>query len=76
MLFEAEGLALRVIVLRIKDLGDNLRKLLFLQGIQIAALAEEVHVQMLGGSGSPQAKGVYVLGAVACDGYVVGYCFH
>ena len=53
LLLEAQALALVVVVLGVKDLGNDLGHGLFLASLQVLAPAEEAHVDRRGALGIP-----------------------
>ena len=62
-----------MVVLGVEHLGDDLRHGGLLTGLEVAALAEEVHVDGLGTLGVPEAEDIGVVGVVAGDLHVAGH---
>ena len=68
VLLEAQLLALVVVVLGVKDLGDDLGKVALVHGADVVALVEVLHVDALGAAGAPQAQRHDVVHVVATQG--------
>ena len=70
LLFQPQGLALGVVVVRVEHLGDDLGHGLLLHRFQILPPGVERHVHRQGTLGIPQPQGVGVVGLVAGDLHV------
>ncbi len=69
LLREPQALPFQVVVVRVEDLGDDLRHGLLLHRAHIVAAVEQLHVE-LGAGGPPQAQAADALSAVAGDVHV------
>ena len=70
LLAQAQALALRVVVIRIEHLADNLRHGIALHGAHVVALIEEVHIQPRR-AGLPQTQDAHALTALTRDIHVI-----
>ena len=72
LLLQPQGLALVVVVLGVEHLTDGVSHGALLGGMEVLALAEELHVDGFGAAGLPQTQGVHMVGVVAGDLHVAG----
>ncbi len=73
LLLQAQLLALIAVVVGIQYLGDDLRQLALLHGLDVLAAVEVHHVDLLHGAGAPGAQEVDLGAVVAHHGDVVGH---
>ena len=72
LLLQPQGLALVVVVLGVEHLTDGVGHGALLGGVEVLALAEELHIDGLGAAGLPQTQGVHMVGVVAGDLHIAG----
>jgi hypothetical protein len=75
LLGKAEALPLQVIVVRVKDLRDDLGHRILLHGAHIVPVVEKLHVEV-GARGGPQAQAADASAAVAGNIHVVRHGDH
>ncbi|MPM68013.1 hypothetical protein SDC9_114939 [bioreactor metagenome] len=72
LLLKPQGLALLVVVVGVKDLGNHLRHGLVLRGLEILALGVKAHIHGLGGFCVPQSQLVGMAGVIPGDFHIAG----